>query len=96
MLDFSYQAGSLIPIKVRITANHKGYFQFRLCNIDRYGRETDECFDNGLMMNANGEDRHTIGLFLGDHDVTFRLPAGVTCKHCVLQWTYTAGMNYFL
>ena len=45
------------------------------------------------MLTPNGSDKHTIESHLGNHDVTFRLPAGVTCKHCVLQWTYVAGKD---
>lgn len=46
------------------------------------------------MLTSSGSDRHTIESHLGNHDVTFRLPAGVTCKHCVLQWTYVAGKDH--
>lgn len=80
-----------MPVEVRITANHKGYFYFRMCNLDKYGGESDQCFNDIALLTADGEERHTIGLHLGNHNVDLRLPAGVTCKHCVLQWTYVAG-----
>ncbi|XP_077289720.1 uncharacterized protein LOC143913663 [Arctopsyche grandis] len=93
----SYRQGANIPITVRISANHRGYFQFRMCNLDRYGSESDACYDNILLLTSTGEDRHPIASHLGNHELVLRLPSGVTCKHCVLQWTYYAantGENY--
>lgn len=93
----SYTSGSKITVQVRITANHKGYFYFQLCNLDKYGgRESDQCYNELRLKTASGEDTHTISLELGNHDVDLQLPSGVTCKHCVLQWTYVAGIkSYF-
>lgn len=82
---------------VKIEANHKGYFQFKLCNLDKFNNvESDECYDDIVVKLPNGDDKHTIVQGLGDHEVTLQLPSGVVCKHCVLQWTYVTGMLLFL
>ncbi|XP_077288796.1 uncharacterized protein LOC143913076 [Arctopsyche grandis] len=85
-----YQQGSTIKVVVKITANHRGYFEFKVCNRDRYGGESDACFDNVLLTSTTGETQHTFPDYLGDHEFNLRLPAGFTCNHCILQWTYFA------
>lgn len=44
----------------------------------------------------NGDDKFVIGAHLGEHDVSLKLPNGVTCEHCILQWTYTTGIIIYL
>lgn len=88
----SYSSGATIPVEVRIVANHNGFFEFHLCNMDRYGRETEECYSDNQLLFGDGSQQQQIGSFLGNHNLQVRLPAGVRCNHCVLRWTYTAGM----
>ena len=41
-----YQSGSVIDVTVQVTANHKGYFQFKLCpNNDIAQDPYQECFE---------------------------------------------------
>ncbi|XP_077293877.1 uncharacterized protein LOC143916588 [Arctopsyche grandis] len=87
----SYRSGATIPVVARIVANHNGYFEFHLCNLDRFGMETEECYSSSQLLFASGSNQQAIGSQLGDHNLSIRLPAGVTCKHCVLRWSYTAG-----
>lgn len=91
-LTADYVSGSKIRVGVRITANHKGYFLFDLCNLDKYGKESDECFEGNLLNLVNGNDKYILpsdnnGWF----NTTLQLPAGLDCKHCVLRWTYNTG-----
>ena len=78
---------------VDITANHLGYFEFRLCadkkSLDELANQ--ECFDKHLLQLADGSTRYQVGSNTGYHDVLVKLPDGVTCQYCVVQWTYTAG-----
>ena len=79
----------------KITANHKGYFEFRLCadkqSMDELANQ--ECFDKHVLQFDDGSTRFHIDSATGFKDVLVKLPDGVTCQYCVLQWTYTAGRN---
>ena len=42
----TYQAGQEVTVRVQITANHKGYFEFKLCaNNDLTNDKDQSCFD---------------------------------------------------
>lgn len=83
-----------MPVTVKITANHIGNFFFSICNMDREP-ESDACFDRYPLRLTNGADRHPIPIaVLGMFNVQLRLPADLTCKHCVLQWVYVTGKHY--
>ncbi|XP_071447948.1 uncharacterized protein [Hetaerina americana] len=97
----SYKMGSVVPIRVELTSNHKGYFEFRLCPQNNHRREaTQTCLDKYLLNRAD-----SIGgtkVFPGTEggggnrifEVRYRLPDGLTCSQCVLQWRYIAGNNW--
>ena len=41
-----YQTGDAMNITVEVTANHKGYFTFRMCPVEIQNQDPDqECFD---------------------------------------------------
>ncbi|KAH8292156.1 hypothetical protein KR054_006449 [Drosophila jambulina] len=90
----SYSAGNAITVGVKITTNHLGYFQFHLCNLDVFGGESEECFNQHRLRFADGSDTLHIGTQRDDMDVTVILPDGVTCNHCVLRWTYVGANNW--
>lgn len=88
----SYSTGQKIPVTVRLTANHRGYFKFNLCVLD--GRkESESCFQQHPLKLSNGSDRFMVPLDkrTGLFHMTLQLPKGVSCEHCVLQWTYNTG-----
>lgn len=90
----SYKAGSVIEVTARITANHKGYLYFKICNVD-VEPESEACFERYQLKTSTGADTYTLpSSSAQDFPVSLRLPAGLTCKHCVLQWTYVAGNNW--
>lgn len=87
----NYPINGLLPVSIRITANHIGYFMFDLCKMDNEG-ESEECFDRYPLKLADGADRYPVrGGILGMFDMTLKLPAGLTCQHCVLRWIYVTG-----
>lgn len=89
-----YPSGGILPASIKITANHVGYFLFSLCNMDGAG-EFGACFQKYPLRLENGADRYPVpGGVLGMFDVKLRLPAGLTCQHCVLKWVYVAGNNW--
>lgn len=89
----TYQSGSTINVLVRITANHKGKFVFKICNLDKE-QETEECFDRLPVRTATGTEYVLTSSSPGDYVVPLVLPQDLQCKHCVLQWTYITGNNW--
>lgn len=88
----SYEGGMEIPVTVRLTANHKGYFLFDLCDLDEYSAESEDCFANFRLNLSDGNDRYIVPIFRpADFDMLVRLPEQVGCNHCVFRWTYVAG-----
>jgi hypothetical protein len=105
----TYVEGTRIQVVVEITANHLGYFEFRLCvNDEPMKKVAHECFDKNLLevlnnekqeTNPLGTDNRSFKYFVpntrnDNYTVELKLPDGVTCKQCVMQWRYHAGNNY--
>lgn len=90
-----YNPGDNITTMVRITANHKGYFKFSLCNLDETAAESEECFKP--LKTSTGEDVYQLKQFLpGIFKPQIQLPNDVLCEHCVFRWTWTAGTVNFV
>lgn len=74
---------------VKVTANHWGWFEFRLCNADSLyaqGKDaTQECLNQNLLKDVNGKTRHNIGSTIGMTNFRLVLPSGLSCNHCVFQ-----------
>lgn len=105
-----YLTGTAITIRIELTANHRGYFEFRLCPVNDPRQDaTQECLDRHVLQRADRPDRgvegeggegepHASRYYPGPGNKVFaskyRLPPQFTCKHCVLQWRYIAGNNW--
>ncbi|XP_013416596.1 uncharacterized protein LOC106178104 [Lingula anatina] len=92
-----YKIGKTITAKVDITANHRGWFEFRLCpNDEPTVQVTHECLDQYLLELADGSGtRWEVSsdekrLF----EIQLRLPSFLRCEHCVFQWKYHAGNTW--
>jgi len=91
----NYTSGQTIDVAVKITANHKGWFEFKLCeNNDPQNDKSQECFDRHLLEFASGETRMEVGQGNKLFKYRVKLPAGVTCQQCILQWHYNAGNSW--
>lgn len=45
-----YRTGETIDVTVRLTANHKGYFKFRLCPVNnKLQKATEDCFQKYVV-----------------------------------------------
>ncbi|XP_050302893.1 uncharacterized protein LOC126740771 isoform X2 [Anthonomus grandis grandis] len=93
-----YGVGGIMNIRVELTANHNGYFEFRIC--PDYKSTTQECLDQNilkLIKPQEGMDHKNHRYFPKEgnkiYEMKYRLPKK-TCKHCVLQWKYIAGNNW--
>lgn len=99
----SYPAGSVIDVKIQITASHKGYFEFFLCKVDSLPNAVDatwECLQQRRLNLTDGSTRYGNDDILNhygqtrQHNVSLQLPPGLACKHCVLQWRYTTNNGF--
>lgn len=91
-----YKAGEVINSRVEITANHKGFFEFKMCPQNNPKVvATQECLDQYPLEMAEGlGTKYYVKPGTGPVDVQLRLPSHLTCSQCVFQWTYTAGNNW--
>ena len=91
----TYEMGSIIEVKAELTAAHKGWFEYRMCvNNDVTKAITHECLDQHLLENLDGNGTRWYlpeGTGSGVYTHRLRLPAGVTCSQCVIQWKYHTG-----
>ncbi|CAF4542593.1 unnamed protein product [Rotaria sp. Silwood2] len=95
----TYIQGQQIDVKVKLSANHQGYFEYRLCNIDDNPNfdATQECLDRHLLTIANTDSTKYRDIVQHGSDmitVRVQLPLDVACQHCVFQWKYTTGNNW--
>jgi len=92
----NYKSGQDINVKIRITSNHKGWVEFRLCENNDINKDKDQkCFDEHLLLfKATGKTRQPLGE--GNKNFTYKvsLPQGVACSQCILQWHYNAGNSW--
>ncbi|XP_012282768.1 uncharacterized protein LOC105700977 [Orussus abietinus] len=90
-----YRTGATIPVKVELTANHHGFFEFRVCPMTAQGLEvTQECLDEYLLQGENGTARYYPGPGNRVFEGYYKLPEDLTCVQCVFQWRYTAANNW--
>eukprot|EP00121_Abeoforma_whisleri_P014549 Awhi_evm1s13415 len=97
----TYKESDTIDISLVITAHHKGWVYFNLCDLAEGSttqtQVTQECLDVHPLVRSDGggiesplPDPNPDG---GASQYSFRyvLPAGVTCSRCVLQWYWKTG-----
>lgn len=100
IISRKYQPGQVIEVYVQLTANHKGYFEFRLCqHEDPLTNITQACLDQHvLVVDSTGQTRYIVpaGGYQSTQDlrINLRLPQGLSCRACVLQWKYNAGNSW--
>lgn len=88
-----FKAGDIMPVKVQLTANHRGWFEFRLCpHNDKTREATQECLDRNVLRVAGGRStRTTVYSNVYNYHIQLQLPEDLTCERCVLQWKYNTG-----
>ncbi|XP_021344916.1 uncharacterized protein LOC110444888 [Mizuhopecten yessoensis] len=88
-----YTQGQVIPAVVDITANHKGWFEFRICPAkNNYTPVTKECLESNVLTLDGGSTRYILhSATKGDIAINVHLPDDLSCDHCVLQWYWKAG-----
>ncbi|CAD5120221.1 DgyrCDS8793 [Dimorphilus gyrociliatus] len=91
-----YQTGQVIDITVEITANHRGWFEFRICSQDTAGNPiTNECFDNNILEFEDGSKRwHLLQSENKPYHFKVKLPDNLECQNCVIQWKWNCGNSW--
>ncbi|XP_065068428.1 uncharacterized protein LOC135693783 [Rhopilema esculentum] len=93
-----YQEGQQIDVAVDLTSNHQGWFEFRIAKLtgkavsgDNRGRLVGQ-----LLELVGGGTRYQIPQGSGDEvfKIKLKLPSGLICDQCVMQWWYSAGNNW--
>ncbi|KAF2886509.1 hypothetical protein ILUMI_19664, partial [Ignelater luminosus] len=88
-----YPSGSVINTMIRLTTNHKGWFNYSLCELkDTTKPETEECFQD--LTFEDGSKQMEIEPDKKDFLNRVQLPEGFKCKRCVLRWTYKTGNSW--
>ena len=91
-----YQMNERMKVRIELTANHMGHFEFRLCPQNNpLVPASQTCLDRYLLEQSNGEGSE---FYPGPGNRVFQvwlqLPANLTCTQCVLQWRYFAANNW--
>ncbi|XP_037093179.1 uncharacterized protein LOC119112980 [Pollicipes pollicipes] len=93
----TYAANASIPVGIELTANHRGFFEMRICPLNSNARPaTQRCLDRYKLQLADGGGvrYYPQPAWNGKIQLRYKLPAALTCRQCVLQWRYVAGNNW--
>lgn len=84
-----------IPVKVVLTAYHKGYYEFKICPHNNPTMPvTQRCLDEHPLEIKEGNRRYRTRYYprnSGAQWLNLVLPRGLECSQCVLQWRYKTG-----
>ncbi|CAF4556263.1 unnamed protein product, partial [Rotaria sp. Silwood2] len=90
-----YLSDVLIDVKILLSANHKGFMEFRLCAaLDSNIEVTQECLDQNILHIEGFGKQYTVNEGMDLIFLRVQLPHGLSCSRCVLQWRYHAGNNW--
>lgn len=88
----TYTVGQIINVNIYLSANHLGYFEFRLCPSQAV---TQACLDQYvLQITSSGSTQYKVQAGISNYNLNVKLPDGISCSQCVLQWRYHGGNNW--
>lgn len=101
----TYSAGQVITLQVSISAPHRGRWTFSVCQVpdgatDAQERQvvTQQCMDSHRLtiVDPKNPGKGTPYWWVGDSSsgmftLQAKLPDGIECKRCVLQWHWESG-----
>jgi hypothetical protein len=73
---------------------NRGYFEFRLCpQNDPLSPVKQSCLDTNLLeiVQQSKGTKYFVKRNVNEYRLSVKLPQGLTCSQCVLQWHYRAG-----
>ncbi|XP_068209499.1 uncharacterized protein [Palaemon carinicauda] len=94
-----YVVGQVIDIEAELTTNHKGIMVVKLCPHNNPKEIiTQACLDQHVLkIEGTGETQFVIPQESKKKEIfrwKVKLPEGITCSNCVIQWTYYAGNTW--
>ncbi|XP_071098105.1 uncharacterized protein [Haliotis cracherodii] len=104
-----YNEGDVIEVTTDVTANHRGWYEFRLCPYDDPDEddiETDgngnfrevshACLDKHILETEDGETRWYLPepYKIGTYTVKVKLPWGISCRNCLFQWKWNVANSW--
>lgn len=94
----TYKKNSEIPVDVILTANHMGYFEFKICKVDGWETDaTEACLNRTkLVIKEASGTKYPVSSSLEIAHLSLVLPQNFVCSHCVLQWKYVTGNSWVL
>ena len=89
----TYREGQEITVMIEVTSNHQGYFTFRVGDIGSPPITQEKL--KYVLRQPNGDTRWKINVPEDKiFEIKLRLPKGLTCDHCVLQWWWRVGNSW--
>ncbi|WAR30062.1 hypothetical protein MAR_003630, partial [Mya arenaria] len=90
----SYVMGSKIDVTIKLTANHRGWWEFRLCPLRNSNTAvTMECLDQHVLVIEDESTRYDLVKNYvngaGSFHVKLQLPDDVTCENCKATTQHT-------
>ena len=95
-----YVMGQTIDVEVDLTTNHWGFFELKLCPVNnRKEVVTQECLDSNPLTLVDDPASSKYYIPKGSKKKAYlsyqvKLPEGITCQQCVIQWTYNTGNTW--
>ncbi|CAF0794782.1 unnamed protein product [Brachionus calyciflorus] len=91
----SYVKGTIIDVRVRLSANHRGNMEFRICPVlNKFVEITKECLDENLLHIIGHGTSYPVQTGEDEINLNVKLPDDLVCSHCVFQWKYRAGNSW--
>ncbi|EDO40899.1 predicted protein [Nematostella vectensis] len=87
-----YKEGQLFELQLNITVSHKGWSEFRVGDIGT--PPITQAKLNHLLKLEDGTTRWMHPGKAGLYKIMLQLPAGLKCRHCVLQWWWRTGNSW--
>lgn len=87
-----YHDDEYMNVTVDVLSNIGGYFEFYLCPNDNVSAPiTQDCLDKHPLTIKGFGSRYTPDTAV-KHKLLLKIPDGVTCSQCVLQWKWVGGI----
>jgi len=90
----SYREGQDIDIEIEMVANHRGLITFAICpHNNMFTSPNRSCFEKNHLL-VNNDKLFVVMPRVKVLKMKVSLPKGMTCRQCILQFTYTAGNSW--
>lgn len=89
----TYTEGQEIKVLVEVTSNHQGHFTFSLGKIGKPPITQEKL--TYVLKQPNGDTKWKINSKRNKvFEIKLKLPTGLTCDHCVIQWWWRVANSW--